>query len=366
MPETKKIPGKISSLFKKYLNGTCSGPEAQEIVGLWEDVRNDCDFMNEASEHWHVLNSGQRNDLILLENKILLGQILDHLHHRIRLSEEGIPKKLSLNRKFFTLFTKIAAIFILPLLIYSLYLTSRITKTIPAEKGKMVWQTVKTTVGMQTDFTLPDGSHVWLNSGSILKYPVSFVQNMRQVELTGEAYFDVVKDASHPFMVNAGKMNIEVKGTRFDVINYPDETLVELILESGSVRLFSGDGKNNKTITCIKPGERAVLDLTENKLTVRKVNVDEYTAWKEGMLIFRDERMDEVVRKLDRWFNVEIILQNQELKEYVYTATYRDETLPQILELLKISAPISYRITDRKRLDDDSYSKRKVLITKLK
>ena len=366
MPETEKIPDKISSLFKKYLNGTCSHPEAQEVVGLWEDVRNDCDFKNEASSQWHALNSGQRNDLIPMENKVLLNQILDRLHHRIRLNEEVTSGKLSLNRKVFTLFTKVAAVLILPLLIYSVYLTSRITRTIPEDASKMVWQTVKTTVGMQTDFLLPDGSHVWLNSGSVIKYPVSFAQNMRQVELTGEAYFDVVKDAAHPFMVNAGKMNIEVKGTRFDVINYPDETLIELILESGSVRLFSRDCKNNKTITNIKPGERAVLDLTENKLTVRKVNVDEYTAWKEGMLIFRDERMDEVVRKLDRWFNVEIILQSQELKEYVYTATYRDETLPQILELLKISAPISYRITDRKRLDDNSYSKRKVLITKLK
>jgi len=182
--------------------------------------------------------------------------------------------------------------------------------------------------------------------------------------LSGEAYFDVAKDASHPFLVKAGKMNIEVKGTRFDVISYPDEVLTELILVSGSVRLFSGKYEDNKTITNIKPGECAALDAARNKLIISKVDIAKYTAWKEGLLIFRDDPMNEVVRKLNRWFNVEIILQSPELKEYVYTATYKDETLPQILELLKISAPVKYNITERKRLGDNSYSKRKIIITK--
>jgi ferric-dicitrate binding protein FerR (iron transport regulator) len=166
--------------------------------------------------------------------------------------------------------------------------------------------------------------------------------------------------------VKAGKMNVEVKGTRFNVINYPDESLTELILESGSVRLFSGNYEDNKTITNIKPGELAIYDTVKNKLSVSKVDVRKYTAWKEGMLIFRDDHMEEVVRKLNRWFNVEIILQSPELKEYVYTATYRDETLPQILELLKISAPLKYSITERERLNDNSYSKRKIVINKRK
>lgn len=219
---------------------------------------------------------------------------------------------------------------------------------------------------MQADFLLPDSSHVWLNSGSVFKYPVSFAKDKRQVELTGEAFFDVAKDELHPFLVKAGKMNVEVKGTRFNVINYPDESLTELILESGSVRLFSGNYEDNKTITNIKPGELAIYDTVKNKLSVSKVDVRKYTAWKEGMLIFRDDHMEEVVRKLNRWFNVEIILQSPELKEYVYTATYRDETLPQILELLKISAPLKYSITERERLNDNSYSKRKIVINKRK
>jgi ferric-dicitrate binding protein FerR (iron transport regulator) len=251
-------------------------------------------------------------------------------------------------------------------LVYSVYLTFRTPVLNLSKTDKVVWHKVKTMIGMQADFVLPDGSHVWLNSGSVLRYPDTFTDGVRKVVLSGEAFFDIVKDDSQPFLVKAGKMDIEVKGTRFNVINYPDETVSELILESGSVRLYSGNSTDNKTISNIKPGEHAVFDTVTNKLTISNVDVRKYTSWKDGVLIFRDDHMEDVVRKLDKWFNVEIILQGPELKEYVYTATYRDETLPQILELLRISAPIKYNITNRERLNDNSYSKRKIVITKRK
>jgi len=366
MPRTGKEHARISILYKKYLDGSCSIAEVQEIVGILEDNENEILLRNEASLQWQTISTGAKEDSRQIGNKLVMDQILDRLHHRIRLYEEETTIKNSFQKKFFTIFTRVAAVFILPLLVYSVYLTSKTSKTKPTEAHQIVWQTVKTPAGMQTDFLLPDGSHVWLNSGTVFRYPASFVGNTRKVELVGEAYFDVIKDASHPFLVKAGKMNVEVKGTRFNVINYADEKLSKLILESGSVRLFSGDYEEHKTIINIKPGELATLDVTSNQLSVSKVDVEKYTAWKDGLLIFRDDQMDEVVRKLNRWFNIEITLQSPELKEYVYTATYRDETLPQILELLKISAPIKYSITERKRLDDNSYSKRKIIITKRK
>lgn len=366
MPGPEKEHNRISFLFKKYLIGKCSNDEAREIVGILEDPGNDISLMDEASSQWQSLNTEIKGNSIPIENRLIMDRILDRLHHRIRLHEEETLRNTSLQKKLFATFTKVAAVLILPLLIYSIYLTSRTNKTSSLAANQIVWQTVKTPAGMQTDFLLPDGSHVWLNSGSVFKYPVPFTEDKRQVEMTGEVFFDVAKDASHPFLVKAGKMNMEVKGTRFNVINYPDEKLTELILESGSVRLFSGDYEDHKTITNIKPGERAILNITQNLLSVSNVDIEKYTAWKEGILIFKDDQMEEVVRKLNRWFNVEIILQSPELKEYVYTATYRDETLPQILELLKISAPIRYSITERERLNDNSYTKRKIVITKRK
>lgn len=357
---------RTSFLLMKYLNGTCSNDEALEIIAFLENPSNNEVLMDMAASEWYTLNSEHKDNLIPIENKLMMAQILDRLHHRIRLNEEEISNSYFVNNRIIAVLTKVAAILILPLLVYTIYLTSRTVKTTRTATYQSEWQTVKTVVGMQADFLLPDGSHVWLNSGSVLKYPASFAPDKRQLELTGEAFFNVVKDSLHPFLVKAGKMNIEVKGTKFNVSSYPGETLTELVLQSGSVRLFSGNYEDNKTIKNIKPGECALLDIGRNKLTVSKVDVDKYIAWKDGLLIFKDDQMDEVVRKLDRWFNVEIILRNPELKEYVYTATYRDETLPQILELLKISAPIKYHITERERLNDNSYSKRKIIITKQK
>ncbi len=370
MPDTGSENLRISFLFKKYLNGTCSQKEADEIVSILEDSENDISILDEVSNQWDGLNSTQKDESNLIENELIMSRILDKLHHRIRLEEErnaknGAGSRISLS-KVFTLFSRVAAVFILPLLIYSLYLSFDKFKIKSSDAGHLVWQTVKTPAGMQTDFILPDGTHIWLNSGSVLKYPVPFAEEKREVSLSGEAFFDVFKDVRHPFLVNAGKMNFEVKGTRFNVINYCDEDITELILESGSVQLTYVDYKGDKLTTPIKSGELALLDNTRNLLSVSKVDVSKYTAWKEGMLIFRDDQMDEVVRKLNRWFNVEITLQSPELKDYVYTATYRDETLPQILELLKISAPVKYNITDRKRLPDNSYTKRKIVITRKK
>lgn len=364
MPGTDQPSPSFVSLVSKYLNENCSKEEAQKVVAYIENPENDSELIEELGSHWKDERFNQ-DEFSPVEKEIMY-RLLDRLHHRIRLDEEQYHGNGSSFGKVLTFFSRIAAILILPFLAYSVFVTVKMNANTPAKAKELVWQTVKTPAGMQTDFLLSDSSHVWLNSGSVFRYPVSFASDVRQVELTGEAFFDVAKDAAHPFLVQAGKMNIEVKGTRFDVINYPDETLTELILEAGAVNLFSGKYADHKSVANLKPGQSALLDNVLNKLTINKVYVDKYTAWKEGKLIFKDDRMDEVVRKLNRWFNVDIILNSPELNEYVYTASYRDETLSQILELLTISAPIRYTISERERQTDNSFSKRKIVLTKRK
>lgn len=364
MSNTEKHSLAISILIQKYLNGTCSSEEARKITEFFEDPINETRMQEEFGSQWDSINAKFNLKGSSDENKVVLDQILDKLHHRISLHEEQAVRKRFSQSRIFSIFSKCAAVLVLPLLVYSLFLTSRISKSNLAEARQSVWKTVRSTTGMQTDFVLPDGSHVWLNSGSEFKYPVPFAADIRQVELKGEAFFDVTKDHAHPFLVHAGKLNIEVKGTRFNVISYEDEKSGELALESGSVRLFSGNYADNNTLATLIPGERAYLDISQNKLTVSKVDVSKYTAWKDGLLVFKNDRMDEVVLRLSRWFNVEIILQSPELKNYVYSATYRDETLSEILELLKISAPIKYTISDRIKMKDNSFSKRKIFLTK--
>ncbi|MBN1819520.1 MAG: FecR family protein [Prolixibacteraceae bacterium] len=258
---------------------------------------------------------------------------------------------------------KIAAILLLPLIIYSGYLTfSSIGKKSDSTQVATVWNEVKTSTGMQSKFTLPDGSQVWLNSSTTLKYPLVF-GDYREVELSGEAFFDVQKKENLPFILKMNKINIEVVGTSFNVLNYSEESQTEITLKSGKIKLFSGNYSDKKEITTMEPGQRAVYVDSLRKVFIDDVEVIKYTAWMEGKLII-DDPMDEVVRKLNRWFNVDMILQDKSLHEYIYKATFEDETLDQVLELLKLSAPIEYTSEPRKLLSNGTFSKRKIIIKK--
>jgi len=366
MSDSGKDNTRLTNLYQKFLTNSCTSEEAEEILCVLEDPKNDILLKEELKSQFIQINSKRNEELVNPGNPASMDRLLDRLHHQIRLQEEKNTVKAGKKKRILIFFAKAAAILILPLLAYSAFMTFKTPTTNNHELADIVWQTVKTPAGTQTDFLLPDSSHVWLNSGSVLEYPVPFEKNIRQVKLSGEAFFDVKKDPDYPFIVNAGELNVEVKGTRFNVCNFIGEKHSELILESGSVRLFTGQYTDNKTLAFIKPGERAIMDYKENKLSVSKTDTEKYTSWKEGLLIFRDDKMDEVVTKLNRKFNVEISLKDKELKGYVYTATFSNESLSQILKLLKISAPIEYLVYKPEQRPDNSFSKQKIVFIKRK
>ena len=279
--------------------------------------------------------------------------------------EKAIPivhSKIQNRTKFraFDIFQKIAAVLIIPLLFTTIWLAK---KPASREKPYVEWHTLKTPAGMRSEFFLPDSTKVYLNSKTTLTYPLAFNDSIREVKLKGEAYFEVNENKKVPFVVNSGRVDIEVTGTEFKVSNYAHEQLTEIVLVSGRLNLFRGDFFLSKTdLTPLKPGERFSFDQKHKTMNIDRVSVEKYIAWKDGILMFRDDSMEEVVRRLNRWFNVEIQLTGPELNDYVYTATFEDESLMQILELLKISAPIDYTIKQRERRTDNSFSKMKIVI----
>ena len=157
----------------------------------------------------------------------------------------------------------------------------------------------------QFSLTLPDGSQVWLNNASSLRYPVSFTGDSREVELTGEAYFEIVKDASHPFRVAIHRgtrtSTVEVLGTSFNVMAYDDENAERTTLEEGSVR-FVHDGAS----VLLKPEEQSVLDELGGLKTLRNVNVAEITAWKNGYFHFDHSSLETTMRQIARWYDVDV------------------------------------------------------------
>ena len=266
--------------------------------------------------------------------------------------------------KWWIVLQRVAAILILPLLVYSGYLTIQ-NQARKNSQEQVMMQTISSRQGMVTQFALADGTKVWLNSGSELQFPNLFNGNKREVMLKGEAFFEVTKNEKQPFRVNANELKVEVLGTSFNVVSF-DDTQSEVVLVTGKVALSSEKGQIVKEYSTMIPGQRAIYQKEAQKVITEEVDVEKYIAWRDGNLIFRDDSMEDVVKRLSRWFNVEITINDPGIKNYIYKATFRNENLVQVLNLLKLSAPIDYRITDRKALGNGDFTKQKVYLMKKK
>jgi len=198
------------------------------------------------------------------------------------------------------------------------------------------FNTVETPRGGQYELILLDGTKVWLNASSKLVYPVSFSgTGARRVELTGEAYFEVAKDKTHPFKVISAGQEVEVLGTHFDINSYADEPVVRTTLLEGSVRV------NGNTV--LKPGEQSVL--SDGKLNVRSVNTDHVTDWKNGEFVFDNESLPSILRKVSRWYNVEVEFVNPDLRAITFTGSVsRFETVSGVLKALQRTSKVHFVI----------------------
>lgn len=197
-------------------------------------------------------------------------------------------------------------------------------------------------LGTKSRLTLPDGSHVTLNAGTILTYPAAFVGDCREVEVWGEAFFEVTKDAHHPFIVKAQQVSVRVLGTQFNVKAYDDEDQIEVTLEEGSVD-FSV--RNESRTIRMKPGEQVTFTKTRRAVSQQTVNLDYYTSWKEGKFYFKNERLGTIARQLERKFNVQLHIASEKLENTTFTGDFvRGENLEQILKVMVLDNRISYRI----------------------
>lgn len=268
-------------------------------------------------------------------------------------------KILKANRKkqMYNQLMRYAAFLAVPLLLTSLVLGYLyFQKPELAEK----YAEVTAATGSVIRYELPDHSVVWLNSGSTLRYPTVFRSDNRNVELNGEAYFEVEADNERPFYVNTRHgLTVYVYGTRFNVTAYEDDSNIETVLEKGKVNVISPD---RKTIIQLAPGEQLLYNKQSQKLIKNKVDIYEKVAWKDGKLIFRNASLDDIFKRLSRHFNVDIQFNNKSGKEYKYRATFRNETLPQILDYLARSAALKWKTEEAVQQADDTFTKKKIIV----
>ena len=199
--------------------------------------------------------------------------------------------------------------------------------------------------GGEYQLILSDGSRVWLNSDTRLRYPVSFIGEKRGVYLEGEAYFEV-SPSDKPFEVHGGGQSVCVLGTSFNVMAYGDEAKVQTTLVSGSVRVVLD--QSDKTVL-LTPGHQAEMDKNIGKISMREVNVENYIGWKDKLFIFDEEDLVTIMKKLARWYDVDIIIETPELKEKIFYGVIRKyENISKILGMLKKTQNIDYLIEGKK------------------
>jgi len=205
--------------------------------------------------------------------------------------------------------------------------------------------TISTPNGGEWEIRLPDGSVVWLNAASSLKYPLNIGSSkQRKVELTGEAYFEVAKDKAHPFIVKTSKQELEVLGTHFNINSYANENVTRTTLLEGSVRVAD---LNSTEMLVLKPGEQSVLSNTG--LTIKNANTDEAVAWKNGYFMFDNEKQESILRKIARWYNVEIEYADPEAKEVMYYGTVsRFEKISKVLRKFEQTGEVRFDIKGNK------------------
>jgi len=205
---------------------------------------------------------------------------------------------------------------------------------------------ISTPRGGQYQVVLPDGSKVWLNAASSLKFPAVFAAGQRKVELSGEAYFEVSKDKTRPFIVKTSKQQVEVLGTHFNISSYADESSTRTDLFEGAVRVTVASGSGQKQEVVLKPAQRSTVQ--DNKISIQLSVEKEALAWKEGYFMFNHESIESIMRKVARWYDVEILYKGDVQRETFIGRVSKYENVAELLKVLERTETIHFKIEGRK------------------
>ena len=221
-----------------------------------------------------------------------------------------------------------------------------------SENQPMKYHTLAVPVGGEYHFTLADGTRVWVNSASEVRFPNCFSGGKREIYVKGEVYLEVARDEKHPFVVHAGENEVRVLGTRFNLTAYPDEQKVITTLVEGSVEF-----RNNQSSIRLKPGEQSVLDQETNNLEKQKVEVSIYTSWVSGTYEYERMPLSDITRQLSRWYDVQFVYESTEFSNHPFTGVVkRDQSLEEVLSIIEKTTNIKFKISGRtiiiKRAED--------------
>lgn len=353
---------KIETLFLAYLEGKISSEDEQFLL---EWLKNHPSSLKDFSDFRRIWNMSKLAGT-MEDDAIELGWM--QLRERI---DSSSGKTLEMSRGFWYWLPRVAAVFMLGVMVTFaatyLYLNRNTTE--------LTYHEINTPPGAKSKVTLPDGTTIWLNAGSNLKYSSEFGKKDRNVQLSGEAYFDVFKNPSKIFLVKTSELNIKAYGTVFNIKSYPEEGTIETTLIEGSIgvtRKAFNKKKNDEVI--LKPNQRVVYyrktkqteqtqeeleqdtqeaasaKRQEQKLTYlisKGIETKEYTSWKDGTLFITSETLSDLAVKLERKYDITIHFETPALKALKFTGSLENETVEQVIQAIGIAANIDYEIKDR-------------------
>lgn len=296
-------------------------------------------------ETWYTsdyVNKKELEDLYLIiqatEKAKMMRRI--NIEQSLRKCKHNIKMRAKKQKRiyFYQTVQRIAAVLLIPVLALSIALATRNTTHTQLVE-------VRSNAGVVSVFELPDGSKIWLNAGGSLRYPTAFENDVRTVELTGEAYFEVAKNSNKPFIVETkNQYSIRVLGTSFNVSAYHDDDNIETTLVEGSVELNIKQSNGKLTTKRLEPNEKSIYSTKNKILSISTVDTKFDTAWRNGQLIFKDAAMQDVFKTLERHYNVEFYVKNKEAIKGTITANFKNEQLPQVMEYIQLAAGIKYKI----------------------
>lgn len=325
-----------------FSNGKYSYNEYLKVKHWFTNVRDDIQVEERLFDQWKEFADS--------ENTMSLHPIFEKIQYQILLEEKRLERKKNIWHYYRQVAAILVPIFALSALLYFF--------TKPMQTTAQAWLEINVPEGARIEFLLPDSTSGWLNSGAKLKYPAEFTRD-RKVELIGEAFFKVKHIEHSNFTVGVKDMDIKVLGTKFNVSAYANDDVTEVVLKEGKVEINGTTAAFNRIL---RPREKISYNRKTNSINETTVDPNVYTAWTDGYLVIDNEPLEQAAKKLERWYSVDISIQDEVLKKFRFKATFQEESFEEVLRFIAMTTPIKYKIENRDQNSNGFLKKKQVMI----
>jgi ferric-dicitrate binding protein FerR (iron transport regulator) len=324
------MPEKIIDIANRFLaEKDCNSQEITALKKWLSDSETHAEVESWLLEHW--ISSPEIDSITLIET--VFRQIKEY-------EEEHQPKSGFSVSRILKIYQKVAAFLLIPIIGFGiLYWVSQQNQT-----DSQYTETIAPR-GQKSQIVLADGTKVWLNSDTKIKYPGSFSKNQRDVYLDGEAFFEVAKNEHQPFIVHTSGVNVKVLGTKFNVKAYADENQIETSLFEGKINLLINSSSNETSVEKqVEPGQSFVYSKTDHQLEATHFPQDEINGWKKNQLIFKDDTFSNLVRKVERWYDVKVVYDEKQFEDRRLTVElYEGERLDRLMSIIGLALSVDYK-----------------------